>query len=269
MSQQQGARRPWLFTGVVPVLAVLVSCAPPENDRTESESRISADPPPAVAPPDPGVEPPRVQLAHSGNPPMSVQDRPQQQLTGWAESMSDELNIPLAALQAYGYAARAAEQDHPGCGIGWSTLAGIGAIESSHGRYGGAKLDETGRPSVAIRGLPLDGSNGVKRIEDTDRGAMDGDLVFDRAIGPLQFIPVTWNRWAADADGDGVADPNDIDDAALAAAGYLCTVGGDLRNPDGFWRALLDYNESHDYGQDVIDHADQYGRISRTLATEN
>ena len=34
-------------------------------------------------------------------------------------------------------------------------------------------------------------------------------------MGPLQFLPSTWDRWAADGDGDGVADPQDLDDAAL------------------------------------------------------
>lgn len=276
---QQNTRRPWLFAGVVPALALLVSCTPPEGDRSRAEPSVESDPPSAVAPPDPGVEPPPVRVlpadapraAGPGHdrPGAAAPERPQEQLAGWAESMSEQLNIPRAALQAYGYAARAAETTHPGCGIGWSTLAGIGSIESSHGRYGGAKLDGTGRPSIAIRGLPLDGSHGIKRIPDTDQGVLDGDREFDRAIGPLQFIPGTWAKWGADADGDGVADPNDLDDAALAAAQYLCSVGGDMHRPDRFWAALLDYNESRDYGQDVLDHADHYGRVSRELATKD
>ncbi|MFR9730023.1 lytic transglycosylase domain-containing protein [Saccharopolyspora sp. MS10] len=269
MSQQLGSRRSWRLAGVVPMIALLVSCGTAPSSRQEqTEPSVQAIPPPAVAPPDSGVEPPPFQVLPAGAPPLSIAQRPQLQLAAWAEDMSDELNIPRAALQAYGYAARAVQETHPGCGISWSTLAGIGAVESSHGRYGGARLDETGRPSVPIIGLPLDGSHGVKRIEDTDDGRLDGDPVFDRAIGPLQFIPTTWEDWAVDADGDGVADPNDIDDAALAAARYLCTVGGDLNDPDGFWLALLDYNESRDYGQDVLDHADHYGRTSRTLSAE-
>lgn len=265
---QQNAHRSWLFTGVVPALALLVSCAPSEDDGG-AEPIVESDPPSAVAPPDPGVDPPVVRLLPADAPSVSTRDRPQRQLDEWSESMSEQLNIPRTALQAYGYAARAAEISHPGCGIGWTTLAGIGSIESSHGRYAGARLDDTGRPSIPIRGLALDGSHGIKRIADTDRGVLDGDLEFDRAIGPLQFIPGTWEKWASDADGDGMTDPNDLDDAAMAAAQYLCTVGGDMRKPEGFWKALLDYNESHQYGQDVIDHADHYGRTSRSLAPEN
>ncbi|WP_243789989.1 lytic murein transglycosylase [Saccharopolyspora gloriosae] len=268
MSQQLSTRRPWRLAGVVPMIALLVSCAPEPTTRQQNQPSVQAEPPTAVAPPDGGVAPSPLTVLPAGTPPLPTTERPQLQLEAWSESMSDELNIPRAALQAYGYAARAAETSHPGCGLGWTTLAGIGAIESSHGRFNGARLDETGRPSIPIIGLPLDGSHGVKRIEDTDGGLLDGDPVFDRAIGPLQFIPTTWERWASDADGDGVADPHDIDDAALAAAQYLCTVGGDMNDPDRFWVALLDYNESHDYGQDVLNYADHYGKTSRTLGAE-
>lgn len=253
---------------VAPAMAILASCAPQVPPEPEVESKLLAEPPRAVAPPDAGVKPPEVRLLALDAPPVPTPQRPQQQLKAWSESMSDALNIPRAALQAYGYASRLIEQRLPGCGLSWPVLAGIGAVESSHGRHGGATLDETGRPSVTIRGLPLDGKDGVKLIEDTDGGVLDGDVQFDRAIGPLQFIPSTWERWGEDADGDGVADPHDIDDAALAAGNYLCDVAGDLRDPERYWSALLTYNESRDYGQDVLDHADQYGRTSRTLAVE-
>ncbi len=45
---------------------------------------------------------------------------------------------------------------------------------------------------------------------------------YDRAVGPMQFLPGTWGRWGSDGDRDGVSDPQDVDDAALAAARYLC-----------------------------------------------
>ena len=268
MSLRRSGRRGRLLLGVAPTVVLVVSCAPLVTSHSGPQVNILPDPPPAVAPPDPGVEPPRARLLDPGSAPVSVQERPQSQLVGWSESMSDELNIPRAALQAYGYTARYLEAAVPDCGLSWTVLAGIGSVESSHGRYGGASLDETGRPSKPIRGMPLDGSEGVKRIEDTDGGELDGDVVFDRAVGPLQFIPGTWEKWAVDADVDGVADPDDIDDAALAAGKYLCAEGGDLRNPEGFWTAMLAYNQSEQYAQDVLDRADQYGRRSQTLASE-
>lgn len=267
MSLRHGVRRGRTLLGIAPAIAMVASCAS-WGELSGPAGVALAGPPPAVAPPDAGVEPPQVQLLAPRSGPLSIEDRPQGQLAAWSESMADELNIPRAALQAYGYAARFLEVAEPECGLTWTLLAGIGTVESSHGRYGGATLDMTGRPSSEIRGLPLDGSEGVQRIEDTDQGRLDGDEAFDRAVGPLQFIPGTWARWAADADGDGVADPDDIDDAALAAGNYLCEEAGDLRRPEGFWKAMLAYNASAEYVQDVLDHADHYGRTSRTLPVE-
>lgn len=269
MSSQPSPVRAWpllvLGTGIMVVLVLLAWSALREPARRAQPS-IPPDPlPVAAAPPDTGVEPPPVRLLPPDAPPRTPATRPQSQLTGWSRSMSDELNIPEAALEAYGYAESVLEVTRSACGLSWSVLAGIGAVESSHGRYGGADLDETGRPSKPIRGLPLDGREGVKLIRDTDDGALDGDEVFDRAVGPLQFIPTTWQEWAADADGDGVADPDDLDDAALAAGYYLCDSGGDLREPRQFWQALLTYNASHEYGQKVLNHADYYGERSRRL----
>ena len=202
----------------------------------------------------------------TGGPPLSVRQRPQEQLAGWARGLSDGLNIPHAALEAYGYAQQQMAVGAAGCGLTWTVLAGIGAVESSHGRHGGARLDDTGRPEPRIVGMALDGADGVKRIDDTDGGRLDGDRRWDRAVGPLQFIPSTWRRYQADADGDGVADPQDIDDAALTAARYLCATGADLRDPDRFWAALWEYNRSRSYGQQVLDNADRYGRRSHELS---
>ncbi len=72
----------------------------------------------------------------------------------------------------------------------------------------------------------LDGSGDV--------AAVPGEAgTWQRATGPLQFIPSTWERWGSDGDGDGVADPQDIDDAAYAAARYLCASGADLAHGPG------------------------------------
>lgn len=257
---------PVLGLAVLAVLALVVWSAvtgPVDDSRTEAPAEL----PTAVAPPDPGVEPPSIRVF----PPEQVEDglesRPQRQLAGWAARFSKELDIPQPALEAYGYAASMLDTTRPDCGLNWPVLAGVGAVESRHGRYGGAELDRTGRPSTPIRGLPLDGEEGVRLIRDTDGGALDGDTTYDRAVGPMQFIPTTWREWGTDADGDGVADPDDIDDAALAAGYYLCASGGHLRDAEQFWDALLTYNASRSYGQDVLDHADHYGRTSHRLST--
>lgn len=179
-------------------------------------------------------------------------------LRAWAEEVAARTDVPTRALMAYGNAELVVRSSTPGCGLSWATLAGIGRIESDHGRYGGRALGADGRPSTPIIGVPLDGSPGVKAIADTDGGALDGDPVVDRAVGPMQFIPSTWARWASDATLDGVADPQQIDDAALAAGRYLCADGRDLRTPAGWWAGVLSYNNSVEYGQKVFGLAERY-----------
>ncbi|WP_280271366.1 lytic transglycosylase domain-containing protein [Nocardia wallacei] len=180
------------------------------------------------------------------------------QLREWADEQSDALGIPVVALEAYGYAAAVLARSRPDCGIGWTTVAGIARVESKHGSHGGSRLGSDGQVSPPIRGVPLDGSPGVARIVDEHETARAGEPVYVRAEGPFQFLPETWQRWGADANGDGVADPDNIDDAALTAARYLCASGGNLTTPEGWQRALLTYNQSTPYLNKVRLHAAAY-----------
>jgi membrane-bound lytic murein transglycosylase B len=188
------------------------------------------------------------------------------QLQEWAERAGSVLGIPPRALIAYVRADLAITETHPGCNLSWNTLAGIGRVESNHGRFGGAQLREDGLPTKPIIGPRLDGSGGFKSIRDTDGGKYDGDAEYDRAVGPMQFIPSTWARFASDGNGDGNADPQQVDDAALAAARYLCHGGRDMASAEGWWRGLWSYNQSVTYAQKVFGLADSYGKQARDLA---
>lgn len=181
-------------------------------------------------------------------------------LRTWAGHTATGTGVPARALLAYGNAELVLRTENPGCHLSWATLAGIGRIESDHGRYGGATLGEDGRPSRPIIGVPLDGRPGVRAIGDTDGGEFDGDARVDRAVGPMQFIPSTWRRWGADANLDGRGDPQQIDDAALAAARYLCAGGRDLATPADWWAAVFSYNNSVEYGRKVFGLAEDYAR---------
>ncbi|CAM3499549.1 lytic murein transglycosylase [Kibdelosporangium persicum] len=185
-------------------------------------------------------------------------------LVAWANQVSRRTGIPARALRSYGNAELVLRSTTPGCRLSWATLAGIGRIESNHGQYGGARLGDDGRPTKPIIGVPLDGSAGVKHISDTDGGRYDGDATLDRAVGPMQFIPSTWAKWASDGDGDGRGDPQQIDDAALAAARYLCVGGRDMGSPAGWWAGVLSYNNSVSYGQKVFGLADAYAKQGRS-----
>jgi membrane-bound lytic murein transglycosylase B len=176
----------------------------------------------------------------------------------WIDEVAHETGIGKRAVQAYATAALHIAAEQPTCGVGWNTIAGIGAVESGHGTYHGSRLDADGHPQPPIRGVALDG-HGVAAVPDTDQGRWDGDTTWDRAIGPMQFIPSTWVAWAADGNDDGVKDPNQIDDAALAAARYLC-ASGPLTDVAGWRKALWSYNRSEQYAYSVATIADRYAR---------
>lgn len=183
-------------------------------------------------------------------------------LTAWAEEMSDRTGIPVVAVQAYGYAELVVAETHPECNLRWTTLAGIGRVESAHGSSGGATLLPDGRALPPIVGLPLDGEGGRMLIPDTDRGELDFDTVYDRAVGPMQFIPTTWRFEAVDGNGDGIADVHNIFDAALAAANYLCR-GRNLADATQWREAIHAYNNVTSYVNAVFAAANEYGRRSQ------
>ncbi|KAA1250863.1 hypothetical protein F0Q45_07355 [Mycobacterium simiae] len=187
--------------------------------------------------------------------------RPADQLREWAEQRAPALEMPVIALEAYAYAARVAEVENPKCHIAWTTLAGIGQVESHNGTYHGATIAPNGDVTPPIRGVRLDGTGGTLRIVDSDRGNMDGASDGDgvqRAMGPMQFIAETWRLYGVDANNDGIISPDNIDDAALSAAGYLCWRGKDLATPRGWITALRAYNNSGVYARAVRDWATAY-----------
>ena len=89
-----------------------------------------------------------------------------------------------------------------------------------------------------------------------------GDPQWDHAVGPMQFIPSTWRTWGADGNGDGNADPNNIDDSAYTAALYLCASGADVSTGAGWTRAIFSYNHSDDYVRSVLGRANRYAGLA-------
>ncbi|MEM9034893.1 MAG: lytic transglycosylase domain-containing protein [Actinomycetota bacterium] len=169
-------------------------------------------------------------------------------------------DLPLVVFEAYFRGARNAAADSPGCNITWPLLAAIGRVESRHGTFGGSRVNADGSLTGQIIGIPLNGENNTRVIEDTDGGALDGDTEFDRAVGPMQFIPTTWAAFARDGNGDGVADPHHLFDATRAAGAYLCRAGN-LADPGTLSAAILSYNRSESYRDTVLGYESQYGAV--------
>ncbi|GAB11331.1 hypothetical protein GOARA_067_00730 [Gordonia araii NBRC 100433] len=242
------ARRRWRLTTIAVALATVaamsVSCV-------DLPTRHRSDIPQGV-PPGAGVPVPYINIHGPG--------RTADKLNAWARPISNATGIGVTALEAYGNAAEIQRQQHPECGVSWTTLAGIAGTESKHGRHHGARVQPNGDTVPPIRGPELDGSNGNMRMVDQKNPTRsDGSPNFVRAEGPFQFLPETWQRFGVDANGDGIADPDNIDDAALSAARYLCvSAGGDMTTPEGWMKALLVYNQSRPYAQEVRDRANAY-----------
>lgn len=236
-------------------LAVFVQ-RPHDSGRVEAAPSPQASPSVQAAPAPPA---PALNVAPVAGDPASVSTPPpaagSRMVTSAAATWSD---VPIAAQAAYQRAATVIDSADTTCHLDWSLLAGIGKVESDHGRTGGSTLSSTGLATPSIIGPALDGSPGVALIADTDGGTLDGDNRFDHAVGPMQILPATWTTIGVDADGDGQRNPEDIDDAALAAAVYLCSGTEDLAVAAGQRAALLRYNHSTSYGDTVLAHAAAY-----------
>jgi hypothetical protein len=215
--------------------------------------RLAGDIPDGV--PDPRLDRPEATGAHPVSFPVgtsAVRSAVARELPG---PDTADLALPARVLQAYRSAAVSVGRSDPGCHLTWPLLAGIGKVESGHA-YGGA-VDRHGDTLQPILGPVLDGGPGVAAIPDTDDGRWDTDKTWDRAVGPMQFIPSTWEKWGSDANGDDVADPNQIDDAALTTARYLC-ASGSMTSPEGWRAAVYSYNHDNDYVDKVAKVANGY-----------
>lgn len=181
----------------------------------------------------------------------------------WISQVADATGIPSRVLRAYAGAEIAFTQSGGGCQVDWSTLAGLGFVESRHGTLHGGHIDAHGYQTPHMFGIPLDGSRSAA-VPDTDGGVIDGDDEWDRAMGPMQFIPGTWAYLGADGNRDGESDPQQIDDAVLAAARHLCH-GGTLADDAEWVDAVWSYNRSLDYNNQVADAADRYREAAQRI----
>lgn len=157
-------------------------------------------------------------------------------------------DIPPVALLAYQQAAAGACD-----GLHWSILAGIGKVETDHGRHGGAQLLPNGDTTPLILGPVLDGSgvggNRTPLPVGPWRGQWGLTTDYKQALGPMQFLPDTFAPYAPSP----AATPHNIHDATRAAAAYLCDGG-----ITDIGQAIRRYNNSQTYVDDVLHWAALY-----------
>jgi peptidoglycan hydrolase CwlO-like protein len=108
-----------------------------------------------------------------------------------------------------------------GFGPDWYVLAAVGYVETNHGQY----------------------------VATSSAGAM----------GPMAFLPSTWETFGVDGNGDGVANIMDPEDAIPAAASYLAKSGA----PRDWYRALFAYNHADWYVKKVLAVAEGYRRLAK------
>ncbi|MFI7008863.1 NlpC/P60 family protein [Streptomyces sp. NPDC050145] len=183
----------------------------------------------------------------------------QNQDVGVAES-GTSADIPPRMLQAYKNAVQRIGGVVPKCrGMRWPVLAGIAKVESNHAT--GRKISENGNIRPRIYGVLLNGSGAggnTSVFGDTDHGKWDGTAAGERAVGPFQFMPATWDSTGQDGNQDGVRDPHNADDAALGAASYLCGRGRNLKESSQLRAATFQYNHSNEYVANVTKWINQY-----------
>src|SRR3954452_12455992 len=259
-------RRPrWIAAGAafaVLAAALAVAVLPRATARSASSHRVRAPQPTVTAEPSAPAAGLLSADAFAGAGRRAAATSPLQRLRQVDLNGLSVAGIPPAALAAYVTAVRTTNRADPACRVRWWLLAGIGLVESGHARSGGsakAKWDGIARPP--IYGPRLDGSHGFAAIHDTDRGVVDHDKLWDRAVGPMQFLPSTWRTWGGTDKRGRVRDPQDIRAAALAAAGYLCAGGADLSQPQGMATAVYSYNHSFDYVRLVLSVAARYAGL--------
>ncbi|MFF0226953.1 hypothetical protein [Streptomyces sp. NPDC004629] len=229
--------------------AISTSFSPPKT--------VSAYPPAAGAQPSPAPAPPAPDF---GDPEPAPKETPADEDTeGKAlrpgavpvtvPADAAHSDIPALAFEAYQRAADEQAVRTPGCHLPWTLLAAIGQVESNHARNGA--LTSEGFTASPILGPVLNGGP-FAALRDSDQGKFDGDTTWDRAVGPMQFIPSTWKRWGTTTRPTLDADPNNIFDAATTAAAYLCADNRDLSDPQQLNRAILSYNPADVYLRDVL-----------------
>ena len=104
-------------------------------------------------------------------------------------------------------------------------------------------------------------------MRDTDAGLVDGNRWWDAPTGPMGLLPSTWSAVAVDSDGDGNRNLQDVDDAALGVAVFVCNGARDLSVRAELRAALRSLNPTPGYARLVMALARSYRDDDATTPT--
>jgi len=174
------------------------------------------------------------------------------------------LGIPTVVYDAYVNAAREMAHYDPSCHLSWQDVAALGRIESDHARYANTSIAANGDTYPSILGPALNGTGGNGTYRIPAGITWDGPGPWERAVGPMQFLPTTWLaiRPLMPPLPRGVpADPNNVYAATLAAGTYLCLSAGPagMGSLSGIMAAYYSYNHSASYVAEALANALAYG----------
>ncbi|MDO4631188.1 MAG: hypothetical protein Q4A82_02755 [Corynebacterium sp.] len=175
----------------------------------------------------------------------------------WSQKRAGPYGIPETALRAYAYAAWSASKKN--CNLGWPTLAALGEALSDHGQAHGSMLNDDGTTSIPLRGLNLFDPIHPQEVGDTDAGFFDGDPTKDIPIGPMQIMPSRWEQFNTAVESAGKSNPDNINDAALTLADFLCSVGSPSAS-DGWANGIQQINANPEFVKHVHAIAKKYSR---------
>lgn len=152
-------------------------------------------------------------------------------------------------------------------GLDENLIAAVGGVETDHGSFAGARIDpQTGVVAPSIFGPPLNGTNNTAAMPIGPWSGWWGlSGPWQRAVGPMQFLPSTFDAYAADADGDGLTNPHDIDDAVATSAAYICANAGE--RVDGPEEVARIYNPG-DASNYAVSLANEVRRIVEAIAAK-
>ena len=154
-------------------------------------------------------------------------------------------DIPADFLVAY-------ERAGARYGVDWAILAGIGKIECDHGRNQAPGCNPPGTVNGA-------GATGPMQFVGSTWRAGTAPMRLPRVGPPTRG---TSEGYAADGDGDGVADVWNPADAIAGAARLLRANGA----PRDYHRALFAYNHAEWYVREVVEIARRYRAAASAAA---